>query len=58
MELEGSLIKSNGPEMNTGNSGLCNSKCFYYGDRSITCDSKTNILYDGHLNKVLHGKKQ
>lgn len=42
--------------MKAGNSELCNSKCFYYGDRSIACDSQADTLHDWHLNKVLYGK--
>lgn len=40
LELGGFLISSSSPQMNTGNSELCNSKCFYNGDRSIASDSK------------------
>lgn len=65
LELGGFLISSSSPQMNTGNSELCNSKCFYNGDRSIASDSKAKKkkkkkkpTKTRNLNKVLYGKKQ
>ena len=57
LELGWSFIGRDSPEINTKTPQLCDFQS-YYGDMSMECDSKANMLHERHLNKLFYGKKK